>query len=177
MKRQSPAHLVVFLLLMNNQTTVVNAQTTMTLAHVRNSFHFTVQAPLSRAAPLFGPEGERCWAGEDWNPEFLHPQPAADIQGAVFTVQQGSHKGVWVNTIFDKPSGRMQYVAFIPGALVFTVDVQLAAVSLLVTEVSVTYVRTALEESANEHVVALGQRDRENGPEWQRDIERCLKKQ
>ncbi len=54
--------------------------------HVSNSFELIVRAPLSRAAILFGPEGERCWAGERWNPEFLHPQPGKDVQGAVFTV-------------------------------------------------------------------------------------------
>ena len=64
-------------------------QTEETPAHVNNAFRFTVPAPLSRAARLFGPEGERCWAGDHWNPEFIHPRPAKDIQGAVFTIEHG----------------------------------------------------------------------------------------
>jgi hypothetical protein len=96
-------------------------------AHVSNSFQFVVRAPLHRAAPLFGPEGERCWAGQHWNPEFLYPQPGEDVQGAVFTVQHGPHTSVWVNTIFDPAGGRMQYASFAPERLVFTVDVQLTA--------------------------------------------------
>jgi hypothetical protein len=41
--------------------------------HVLNSFQLLVPAPLARAATLFGPNGERCWAGPQWNPEFLYP--------------------------------------------------------------------------------------------------------
>ena len=83
--------------------TINHAQSTKTppapvaLAHVSNSFHFLVHAPLGRAAPLFGPEGERVWAGEEWNPQFLYPQPAKDVPGAVFTVQQGDRKSVWIS--------------------------------------------------------------------------------
>ena len=47
-------------------------------AHVTNRFRFVIRAPLNRAAPLFGPEGERCWAGQGWNPEFLYPTPGRD---------------------------------------------------------------------------------------------------
>jgi len=142
--------------------------------HVRNSFQLLVRAPLARAATLFGPEGERCWAGPHWNPEFLYPQPGKDVQGAVFTIQHGPHKSVWVNTLFDPSAGRMQYVSFIPETLVSTVDVRLTAVDLSSTSVKVTYARTALDAAANAEVEALGKRDRESGPEWQQAIEKCL---
>jgi hypothetical protein len=123
---------------------------------------------------LFGPNGERCWAGPNWNPEFLYPQPGKDTEGAVFTVQHGHHKSVWVNTLFDPAAGRMQYVAFIPEKLVTTVEVRLAAVDSSNTDVEVTYARTALDSSANDEVEALGRKDSESGPEWQRAIEKCL---
>jgi hypothetical protein len=143
-------------------------------AHVSNSFQFVVRAPLIRAAALFGPEGERCWAGAHWNPEFLFPQPGKDVQGAVFTVQHGPHKSVWVNTLFDTKAGRMQYVSFIPGALVSTVDVQLTPLDPASTRVQVTYARTALDIATNEDVEAMGKSDRESGPDWQQAIETCL---
>jgi hypothetical protein len=143
-------------------------------SHVSNSFHFVVRAPMVRATTLFGPEGERCWAGPHWNPEFLYPQPGKDVQGTVFTIQHGPHKSVWVNTVFDPAAGRMQYVALIPETLVSTVDVRLAAVDPSSTSVEVTYARTALAAAANDEVEALGKRDRESGPEWQRAIENCL---
>jgi hypothetical protein len=143
-------------------------------AHVSNTFHLVVRAPLSRAATLFGPEGERCWAGPDWNPEFVYPQPGKDVQGAVFTVQPGAHRAVWVNTVFDTAVGRMQYVSFIPETLVFTVDVRLTVLDPTHTSVEVTYARTALDAAVNDEVEAMGTRDRESGPEWQAAIEKCL---
>src|SRR5271168_4635003 len=135
--------------------------------HVSNRFQFVVGAPLTRTAALFGPEAERCWAGQHWNPEFVYPQPGKDVLGAVFTVQHGPHRAVWVNTLFDTVGGRMQYVSFIPDTLVFTVDVRLTAVDSEHTSVEVTYARTALDAAANEDVETMGKRDRESGPEWQ----------
>jgi hypothetical protein len=59
------------------------------LLHLSTSFDLTVHASYAKTAPLFGPEGERAWAGKHWNPEFIHPQPAKDVEGAVFTIQHG----------------------------------------------------------------------------------------
>jgi len=143
-------------------------------AHVSNTFHLMVAAPLHRTAQLFGPEGERCWAGEHWNPEFVFPQPARDVQGAVFTIQHGAHRSVWVNTIFDPAGGHMQYVSVIPDKLVFTVDVRLTAVDPRQTSVEVKYERTALDVALNDEVEAMGKKDKESGPEWQQSIAKCL---
>src|SRR5277367_6008804 len=113
---KGPAILVLALVITMTDKHVFATTTAADLpAHVSNSFQFVVRAPLNRAAALFGPEGERCWAGQHWNPEFLYPQPGKDVQGAVFTVQNGPHRSVWVNTLFDPEGGRMQYVSFVPG--------------------------------------------------------------
>ena len=153
------------------------SQTSAELTHVRSTFQFTLSVPLHRAAPLLGPLGERCWAGEHWNPEFLHPQPAKDIEGAVFTVQHGPYRSIWVNTVFDLPNGRIQYVSFIPDALVSTIEVQLTAVDPATTRVEVAYSRTALTASANDQVQQLAASDRTSGPHWQAGISACLEKQ
>jgi hypothetical protein len=143
-------------------------------AHVNHSFQLVMHAPVSRAAMLFRPEGERCWAGPHWNPVFLYPQPGKDIQGAVFTVQHGPRKSIWVNTLFDPAGGRMEYVAFVPDELVFTVGIRLTALDASSTTVEIRYVRTALDVTANEDVEAMGKCDRESGPHWQQAIESCL---
>ena len=143
-------------------------------AHVSNSFQFVVRAPMRKAAALFGPDGERCWAGPQWNPEFLYPLPGRDVEGAVFKVQHGTHNSVWVNTVFDVAGGRMQYVAFIPDVLVSTVDVRLTPLDPSSTKVEVSYARTAVDPAANDKVEAMGKSDRESGPQWQQAIERCL---
>ena len=165
----------LFLSVIISMTNQQKLQTTAAVpAYVKNSFQFVVKAPLSRAAPLFGPEGERCWGGQQWNPEFLYPQPGKDVQGAVFTVQHGPHKSVWVNTLFDPEGGRMQYVSFVPDTLVSTIDVRLTVLNSVSTGVEVTYARTALDAAANDHVQAMGKSDRESGPHWQQAIESCL---
>jgi len=150
------------------------AQVATAPVHTNNTFQFVLQIPLNRAEPLFGPQGERCWAGKHWNPEFLYPQPAVDVNGAVFTVQHGPHKSVWVNTVFDLAGGHMQYVAFVPDTVVFTVDVRLTALNASATGVAVTYARTALDGALNDDVAAMGKSDSESGADWQRDIEGCL---
>ena len=161
---------------MSNTQSTASTQAPVAPAHVSNSFHFLVHAPLGSAAPLFGPEGERSWAGDEWNPQFLYPQPGKDIQGAVFTIQRGGRKSVWITTLFDVANGRMQYVSFVPDVRVSTVDVQLTSVNPSTTRVEVTYVRTALDASANAEVQALGQSDRQEGEHWQEAIETCLRK-
>ena len=165
---------LLFLSVIISMTNQQTAHPAVVPAHVSNSFQFVIRAPLSRVAPLFGPEGERCWAGQHWNPEFLYPQPGKDVQGAVFTVQNGPHTSLWMNTLFDPEGGRMQYVSFVPGIHVFTVDVRLTPVDSSSTSVEVTYVRTALDVGANEDVETMGKSDRESGPHWQQEIERCL---
>jgi hypothetical protein len=123
------------------ESTVTESQTS--IAHVSNSFAFTVDAPLQVAAPLFGPEGERAWAGDDWNPQFIFPVPARDVEGAVFTVRHGEHTAVWVNTLFDLKAGHMHYVYVLANLLVTTIDVRLHAIDTagaMHTRVDVTYV-------------------------------------
>jgi hypothetical protein len=144
------------------------------VTHASNIFEFKIAAPLGRVAPLFGPEGERCWAGKHWDPQFLYPQPARDMEGAVFTVQHGPHNSIWVNTVFDLAGGRMQYVAVIPEVVASVIEVRLTTVDGGHTAVAVTYTRTALTAGANDDVSAMGEDDRNNGPHWQQAVEACL---
>lgn len=144
------------------------------VVHVSNTFEFRIGAPLGRVAPVMGPDGERCWAGKHWDPQFLYPQPAKDVEGAVFTVQHGPHNSVWVTTVYDPAGGRMQYVAVIPEVVISVIDVRLTAVDGSHTAVAVTYARTALTAGANDDVSAMGADDRNSGPEWQRAVEACL---
>jgi hypothetical protein len=72
-------------------------------------------------------------------------------------------------------AGRMQYVAVIPDAMAFTVDVRLSAVDASTTRARVTYTRTALDTAMNDDVTAMGKEDRESGPHWQGAIENYLK--
>jgi hypothetical protein len=169
--------LALALPLLTTPQTADPMQTPRQLAHISTTFSFQLAAPLARVAPLFGPEGERCWAGKDWDPHFLYPQPARDSQGAVFTVQHGPRTSIWVNTAYDLAAGRLQYVAVLPDAFLNVIDVRLTSIDASHTAVEVTYTRTALAPVANEDVTAMGNTDRDKGPHWQTRIEACLNPQ
>ena len=166
--------LTLALPLLTNPQTAETMQTPPPIAHVSNSFHFHLSASLARVAPLFGPEGERCWGGQHWDPHFLYPQPAADTAGAVFTIHRPPHNSLWITTVFDLAAGRMQYVSVVPGVLISLIDVRLTPIDATRTAVEVTYARTALDSSASDEVTAMGATDRESGPHWQQAIEACL---
>jgi hypothetical protein len=143
-------------------------------AHVRTSFDFVIAAPFREAAPLFGPNGERGWSGEEWDPQFLYPKPGRDIPGAVFTVRHGTNSSLWVNTVFDLEAGQFQYVSFIPDVLVTVIDVRLRAVDPANTYVEVVYTRTALKPEANQQVLAMSEHERSSGDHWQKAIHKYL---
>jgi hypothetical protein len=107
------------------------------LLRTQTAFDIVVHLPYAEAAPLFGPEGERPWAGKHWNPQFLYPQPAHDEQGAVFTIHHGPVTAVWVNTLFDLEARHFQYAYFIPDIMVTTIDVHFTPVDASSTSVHV----------------------------------------
>jgi hypothetical protein len=148
-----------------------------TVVHVRNEFEFTARAPYQVLAPLFGAEGERAWSGGNWDPHFLYPQPAEDIQGAVFTIHHGHRQAYWINTSFDKSARHFQYVYVIPEAMVVLIDVRFSEVDAANTKVNVAYERTALDPGANAHVQELGNADRQGGREWGTAVNDYLAKQ
>jgi hypothetical protein len=145
-------------------------------AHVRTEFQLTVHAPYSVAFPLFGPTGERSWAGADWNPQFVYLSPAADIQGTVFTVKHGAHQAVWVNTAFDVEGHHIQYAYFISGVMVTTINLTFLPLDSADTKVTVVYERTALSITANEPVQQFGAADRARGADWEKAINAYLQK-
>ena len=145
------------------------------LAHTHSEFSFEVHAPMAVAAPLFGAEAERAWGGESWNPRFLYPRPASDIQGAVFHVKHGAHDGTWVATAQDFRGGHVQYVNLIDGAMATFIDIRITAPSPKETAVTVVYERTALRPELNDHINELAENDKSSGPHWASAINDYLK--
>jgi hypothetical protein len=136
--------------------------------HTEEKFVFAVNAPMEQVAPLLGAERERAWA-PGWDPQFVHPLPAADVPGMVFVVAHSHRKSVWVNTEFDAKKGRIQYVYVIPDALVTLITLQLTPEGNK-TRVEVEYERTALSAEADAHVRHLAEGDRTSGPEWEKQV-------
>ena len=142
--------------------------TDKTRAHTEERFAFTAKAPIDRVWPLFGAEKERVWA-PNWNPHFLHPVPANDEEGMVFTVAHDHTRSAWVNTQFDEKNGHIQYVYMIPDALVTVITLQLTAEGEQ-TRVEVEYDRTALSPEADAHVKQMAVGDRTSAPEWEKQV-------
>jgi hypothetical protein len=140
--------------------------------HTCEHFSFTAEAPLDAAWPLFGAHRERAWA-PGWQPMFIWPVDALDQQGMVFTVAQGNKTAVWVNTEFDRAAGRIQYVYVLPEVVVTVITLLLTPLDQS-THVQVTYARTALDETANDVVREMADRDRAAGREWALQINAYL---
>ena len=50
-------------------------------ARERSRFEFIAHAPYAQVFPLFGADKERVWAGKEWDPTFIYPKPAIDVEG------------------------------------------------------------------------------------------------
>lgn len=143
-------------------------------AHTEEKFAFTADASMKEVAPLFGADAEREWA-PGWDPKFVHPLPARDEQGMVFTVERAPGKSVWLNTAFDLMNGRIQYAYMIPNTLVTLITLQLTQ-ERDKTRVEVEYERTALSAEADGHVRRMAEQDHTAGADWEKQIHGYLKK-
>ena len=148
---------------------------TTPLAHTRVEFHFVADAAFEQVAPLFGANEERKWAA-DWNPQFIYPSPARDVQGMVFRVEHGDHSSMWVNTAFDLAAGHIQYAYVLNDAMATLIDIHLTRDSAQKTGVIVVYERTALIPEANEHVQHFAKGDAKAEKEWEESINGYLAK-
>jgi hypothetical protein len=142
--------------------------------HVRTSFDLVVPASYAETAPLFGPKGEGVWVGKHWDPQFVHPQPAHDEEGVVFTLSRGPVSEVWVNTLFDVDGRHYQYVYFMADLLVTTIDIRFKPIDDSNTQVNVVYLRTALTAEGNERVKEMTEGDKVADKEWSRKINAYL---
>jgi hypothetical protein len=135
------------------------------LTHTHEEFGFVVNAAYEEVFPLFGAYEERKWA-EGFDPQFIHPSPAHDQQGMVFTWQLGGKPSVWANTAFDPSSGHVQYVYFVNDTMVTLIDIHVTKVGAAEARVDVVYERTALRAEANEQVTKHATDDRTRDKEW-----------
>ena len=142
--------------------------------HTEEKFAFIALAPMEQVVPLFGADKERVWA-PGWDPHFVHPVPASDEEGMVFTVAHSDLRSVWVNTEFDPKAGRIEYVYMIPDAMVTRITLRLMPEGNQ-TRVEVGYDRTALSEEGDAHVSHMGEQDRGSGAHWEKQVNEYLQK-
>jgi hypothetical protein len=141
--------------------------------HCRSDFHFSLSLPYDDAFPLFGAWNEQKW-DSSWTPHFIYPAPPRDQEGSVFVVESSQHRSVWVTTIFDQAGGHVQYVNVRDNHLVTRIDIRITSASTDVTDVSVAYERTALDEAAASEIDEFARNDLRQGSEWKSLIEAFL---
>jgi hypothetical protein len=144
------------------------------LLRLSTSFDLAVTASFAETTQLFTPEGERAWAGEDWDPQFVYPQPGRDEPGAVFTIGQADRKATWVITQLNLEAKHFQYVYFLPDLMIAMIDVHFKTPSPGQTRVHVIYTRTALTPEGNGLVTAKAAEDRMAEREWQAALDKHL---
>jgi hypothetical protein len=143
--------------------------------HLETSFDVRVHAPVAETTKLFTPEGERAWAGEHWNPQYVYAAgPTRDAAGAVFTIQHGLSRAVWIVTRRDDRAREYDYAYFIPDVMITSIRVTFEPVSADTTNVRVTYERTALSPEGEAHVAAMARADKAAGVEWQSAIDKYI---
>ena len=112
--------------------------------------------------------------GAGWDPHFVYPSPGKDISGAVFTVEYGGHKSVWITPVYDLPGRHIEHIFVIPDAMVTKLDITFPDAGPGLTKVRVSYARTALQPEFNEQVERITAQDADRAPEWQHAIEQYL---
>lgn len=140
----------------------------------QTEFSVVIHAPYAVTAPLFVPIAERAWVGAFWNPTFIYPQPPADVQGMVFTTNDGKWTTFWVNTLFDLEARHIHYVHTTPELELATIDLRFRSIDPSTTQVDAIFTRTALTPQGNEHIVSMSEEDKQRGKKWQLAIANYL---
>lgn len=138
------------------------------LGHYRTVFDFVVDGPPEMITELFGAHRERSW-DPDWDPRFLHPQPARDCAGPVFLLPDPRH-GVGVTTAYDPVGGHIQHLFLVPGTVAILIDIEVMPCGEDASAVSVTYEHTALDPGKDDEVRDLARRVAAYGPVWRAQI-------
>jgi hypothetical protein len=134
-------------------------------------FTISIRTEPRAALELFGAEGERVWAGPEWNPAFLRPVPARDQPGAVFLFSPSGESPILGYTpVFDREGGHVRHVFLRAHDSVTVIDIRLHPAGDGTTRAVVVYERTALHPGAVEGVRTLAAGDAAQAAEWERAI-------
>jgi hypothetical protein len=132
---------------------------------------FTLPVGVREAVPLFTPEGERRWAGSDWNPVYPIPAPGGDggDAGTVFTTASDGGDAIWI--VLERRSDGLRYARVAPDRIAGTIEVTCAeATDQGGTEVAVGYNVTSLGPEGVTFVEAIDAGFDEYLESWRREI-------
>ncbi len=139
---------------------------------IQRAAQFTVHLDVQAALARFTPEGEREWAGDEWDPRYPDPR-RTEGPGTVFVTEHDGRQTVWV--IVDATPNSVRYVRTTTGVDTGMVSVTCDGAGAGRTTVTVAYDVTALgpEGEASLDSFAAGYDD--FIASWGTAIERALK--
>jgi hypothetical protein len=143
-------------------------------AHVRRTGQITLQGPVEKVFPLFGPVDEAKWA-PGWEPSIKYGANAE--LGTVFTTDSSSpsHPATWIVSRYDGKAHDMQYIVVFPEDRVVQLDIACQSGNAGETRCDVTYAITALSDSAHPAVERYTQEKHEQRiARWQMAINHYL---
>ena len=132
---------------------------------------FTLGLPVDRALALFTPEGERAWAGEEWDPRYPDPE-RTEGAGAVFVTAACGRQTVWVAV--DATPASVRYVRTTADVDTGIVTVTCDADGAERTTVTVTYDLTALGPEGRAALAAFAAGYDQYIASWRTAIERAM---
>src|SRR5215467_9860841 len=128
-----------------------------TLESAARSFTINLHTNFDRAFESFGPVEEKKWSPE-FSPTFIYRSGTdMHLDFAVFTTSHGAAPIIWVMSAHDRDRGFTQYVNVDPGKTVTVIEIQCVKVRAKQTRATITYRKTALEESSNITVRHFGE--------------------
>lgn len=166
-------NLILLILTMSTSTI---AQT-FKAERVQKSAMFTVNAPIEKSFPLFGPIREKEWAA-GWEPQLIYSTNPEVEEHMIFKTS-GKHHGeneyVWVVTQFKPKDFFVEYTVSTSNRIWFiTVKCEAAGKN---TNVTVTYSYTGLNEQGNQlNKAALDRMYAHNLQDWEEAINYYLAK-
>lgn len=129
---------------------------------VSRSYTQHLCAPADRVFPLLCPVRETEWVN-DWRPRLVISESGLAEPGCIFVTPGIPDDALWLMTMFDTERHRLEIVKVIPGMVVGTISVSLAAAGEGSCTADITYSYTslsdhgdlALEEFTEDHFAAF----------------------
>jgi len=143
---------------------------------VTRSGGFELPCSAETAFPFFSPEGERRWV-DGWDPQPVFPaaRDVAFATNAVFRLEMGGERSVWVVLNVDRSSRVAEYVYVVADSRVARVRVEVAEAGAQRSAVAVSYTITALSEAGKDFVRQFTEEAyAEKMRDWQRRVTEAL---
>jgi hypothetical protein len=133
---------------------------------------FEIPLPPAQAIQLFTPEGERLWAGEDWDPRYpvaLATGATGAERGTVFVTGEDDAATIWVAMGNDAES--VTYARVTPRTMAGIVSVRCTPAGTEATTVEVTYEATSLTDAADAQLDEFAQHYDAFIASWEQELQ------